>query len=223
MNVSVSEIPRGELRKRRGRRPDPQRSDAILAAAREILFSGDPAAFTMEGVAARAGVGKATLYRRFPDLEALARAVVVAEREAMLEALREPAEGARLDPRTRLARVGERLVAFCASPGHLRLHRALAAHPALRAWMGPLIWAEGIRATRARLAALLAEAGRPDPEAAAEALMGIWQGTWQLAVLLDARPPPDPIEQAAIVARGLDLVLRPVAAADRSSRGRPIG
>jgi hypothetical protein len=35
----------------------------------------------------------------------------------------------------------------------------------------------------------------------------VWQGSWHLGVLLDARPPPEPAEQAAIVRRGLALVL----------------
>lgn len=174
----------------------------------------------MEAVAARARVSKATLYRHFDGLEALARAVVAGEREAMVETLAEAGEGAAAEPRARLEAIGRRLVGFLASPGHLRLHRALAAHAGLRAWMGPLIWAEGVRATRARLAALLAEAGLAAPEAAAEALLGLWQGTWHLGVLLDARPPPDPAEQAAIVARGVELVL---GGAGGSSRPPPDG
>ncbi|MEJ5232786.1 MAG: TetR/AcrR family transcriptional regulator C-terminal domain-containing protein [Geminicoccaceae bacterium] len=207
VNVSVSEIPPAGAAPRRGRPLDPGRRAAILAAARALLFSGDAAAFTMEAVALRARVSKATLYRHFPDLAALARAVVVAEREAMTAALEESPEQAAAGPRERLEAFGRRLVAFIASPGHLRLHRALAAHAGLRSWMGPLIWAEGIRATHHRLAELLASAGHPEPEAAAEALIGTWQGSWHLGVLLDARPPPEPAEQAAIVRRGLALVL----------------
>lgn len=220
MNVSVSKIPEAGAARRRGRPVDPGRRASILAAARALLFSGDAAGFTMEAVARRAAVSKATLYRHFDGLEALARAVVAGEREAMVEALAGAGEGPGAGPAERLQAIGRRLVAFIASPGHLRLHRALAAHAGLRAWMGPLIWAEGVRATRARLAGLLAEAGCAEPEAAAEALLGVWQGTWHLGVLLDARPPPGEAEQAAIVRRGVELVL---AGAGRSSRLEPNG
>lgn len=59
---------------------DRRRSDAyanesrILAAAREI-FAAEGAAATLTQVAARAGVGNATLYRHFPNRQALAAAV----------------------------------------------------------------------------------------------------------------------------------------------------
>lgn len=61
-------------------RTDRRRSDAyanesrIIAAAREI-FATDGAAATLTQVAARAGVGNATLYRHFPNRQALAAAV----------------------------------------------------------------------------------------------------------------------------------------------------
>lgn len=56
--------------------PGRPRSDAtrtaILLAAYEILVAGGFAAFTIEGVAARAGAGKATIYRWWPSKGALA-------------------------------------------------------------------------------------------------------------------------------------------------------
>lgn len=56
--------------------PGRPRSDstraAILLAAYEILMAGGFAAFTIEGVAARAGAGKATIYRWWPSKGALA-------------------------------------------------------------------------------------------------------------------------------------------------------
>jgi AcrR family transcriptional regulator len=49
---------------------------AILVAAREVFSERGPGA-PLEDVARRAGVGVATLYRRFPDRAALVRAVAV--------------------------------------------------------------------------------------------------------------------------------------------------
>lgn len=64
----------------RGGRPrDTRLHHAILDAARELLTTGGYADLTMESVATRAGVGKKTLYRRWPS-----KAPLVAE--AVLEA-----------------------------------------------------------------------------------------------------------------------------------------
>jgi len=57
--------PRGRPRSERSHR-------AILDAAREILIAGGFADLRLEHVAARAHVGKATIYRRWPSREALA-------------------------------------------------------------------------------------------------------------------------------------------------------
>ena len=54
-------------------RPRSRRTEeAILKAARELLAESGPAAITIEGVAARAGVGKASIYRRWPSRGLLA-------------------------------------------------------------------------------------------------------------------------------------------------------
>jgi AcrR family transcriptional regulator len=61
----------------RGRPRDPAVRTAILRAARELLADGGPAAVTMEAVAARAGVGKPTVYRWWPDRHAVAMAALM--------------------------------------------------------------------------------------------------------------------------------------------------
>ena len=58
----------------RGGRPRSERAhQAILAAARELLIEEGFASLRLEHVAARAGVGKATIYRRWASKEALAQ------------------------------------------------------------------------------------------------------------------------------------------------------
>jgi AcrR family transcriptional regulator len=58
-------------------RADARRNqEALLSAARELIAERG-AGVPLEDVARRAGVGIATLYRRFPDREALLRAVVL--------------------------------------------------------------------------------------------------------------------------------------------------
>src|SRR5687767_9496542 len=61
----------------RGRPRSPAAKQAILRAARVLLAEGGPAAVTMEGVAARAGVGKPTVYRWWPDRHAVAMAALM--------------------------------------------------------------------------------------------------------------------------------------------------
>jgi AcrR family transcriptional regulator len=64
-------------------RADAQRNrDKIVCAAREC-FSEDGLDAQMEDVARRAGVGVGTVYRHFPTKDALVRALVVSQMEAM--------------------------------------------------------------------------------------------------------------------------------------------
>src|SRR5712691_799585 len=63
--------------RRRGLRADARRNlEHVLAAAREV-FVEQGADAPLDEIARRAGVGIATLYRRFPDREALVRAVAL--------------------------------------------------------------------------------------------------------------------------------------------------
>src|SRR5580704_156496 len=58
----------------RSGRPRSERvHQAILTAARELLMEEGFAAMRLEHVAARAGVGKAAIYRRWPSKQALAQ------------------------------------------------------------------------------------------------------------------------------------------------------
>lgn len=58
-------LPATETR-RPGRPRSPEADEAILAAAVEVFTESGYDGLTVEGVAARAGVGKATIYRRYP-------------------------------------------------------------------------------------------------------------------------------------------------------------
>ena len=62
---------------RRGRPPVPATQAKILAATREILAEGGVRSLTVEGVAARAGVAKTTIYRRYRSRDDLALAVLI--------------------------------------------------------------------------------------------------------------------------------------------------
>jgi AcrR family transcriptional regulator len=61
----VTALPGTDARPRPGRRRDPSRDEAILAATLALFGEVGYAGVSIEGVAARAGVGKATIYRRY--------------------------------------------------------------------------------------------------------------------------------------------------------------
>ena len=66
------------LQGRRGGRPRSSATEAvILAATRELLEEGGVRRLTIEGVAARAGVAKTTVYRRWRSRDELALAVLI--------------------------------------------------------------------------------------------------------------------------------------------------
>ncbi|GAB3306560.1 TetR/AcrR family transcriptional regulator [Geodermatophilus aquaeductus] len=67
----------GEVRETRPLRADARRNaEQLLAAARDVVVERGAGA-PLDEIARRAGVGIATLYRRFPDRSALLRAVVL--------------------------------------------------------------------------------------------------------------------------------------------------
>ena len=61
----------------RGRPRSTDARAAILRATREILEDGGITSVTMEGIAARAGVGKPTIYRAWPNAHAVAMAAMM--------------------------------------------------------------------------------------------------------------------------------------------------
>src|SRR6202521_401025 len=65
------------IEKKRGRPRSRQTNKAILKAAAEVVIASGLAEMTIEGVAERAGVGKASIYRRWPSKGALAFDAVV--------------------------------------------------------------------------------------------------------------------------------------------------
>lgn len=69
-----------------------ERRTALLAAAAEV-FAEEGLDAPLETVADRAGVGRATLYRNFPDRTALALAVLLAEVDQLGARTREQGDG----------------------------------------------------------------------------------------------------------------------------------
>jgi AcrR family transcriptional regulator len=151
--------------------PPAERADAarnrarVLAAAAELFRSrDDPRAVTMDDIARAAGVGRATLYRRYPDVGSIAEALLGDhERELQEQLLRgAPPLGPGAPPAERLAAFYEAMAAFL--DRHLPLVLALDAGAA-RFTVGAYgFW-------RAHVRSLLVEAAVPDPDALVDALL----------------------------------------------------
>src|SRR3954452_4562125 len=103
-DMTSSTVPADQERKARGRPRSARVDEAIIEAVLDLFADGtSPDAMSIEAVAARAGVGKATIYRRWPNKEALIVDAVVSIKGAV-PAIR--GESVRDDLVTLLERVG---------------------------------------------------------------------------------------------------------------------
>src|SRR5947209_12428791 len=72
MSDVTTSLPADQERKAPGRPRSARADEAIIEAVLDLLADGTPAeSLSIEAVAARAGVGKATIYRRWSNKEAL--------------------------------------------------------------------------------------------------------------------------------------------------------
>ncbi|MBW8483814.1 TetR/AcrR family transcriptional regulator [Actinomadura parmotrematis] len=146
-------------------RADAARNRArVLDAAAALFAARDPRTVTMDDVAKAAGVGRGTLYRRYPDVASIALALLDEHERALQERLLggPPPLGPGAPP-------GERLAAFYAAMVELlEAHIGLA----LGAEAGGARFAAGAYGFwRAHVRALLAEAGVPQTGALPDALL----------------------------------------------------
>jgi AcrR family transcriptional regulator len=152
--------------------PSRERADAarnrrkVLAAAEELFAARGVAAVSMDDVAAAAGVGKGTLYRRFGDKSGLAAALLDEwETQLQQEMLGGPPPlGPGAPPEERLAAFVDAYLGFVVA--HLDLvAMSQTASPGARLRTGShRLWVHHCRL-------LLTEAGAPDAELRADVLL----------------------------------------------------
>lgn len=111
MRVATTETPTDSLLARPKRADARRNYEKILAAAREAFAEGGEAT-SLEEIARRAGVGIGTLYRHFPNRQALVEALYVDEVEELARSAAE-LEGA--DPWEALNGWFERFIAYLAT------------------------------------------------------------------------------------------------------------
>ena len=117
---------------------------AVLDAAAE-LFLAQGYGVSMDAVAKRAGVSKATLYAHFPGKEALFRAMVAEKCDRMSEEARALADHAG-EIRPALEQLGLTVLRFLVSPSVLAVHRIVLAEVVLGDPEGagrPLLYHQG--------------------------------------------------------------------------------
>lgn len=164
-----------------GRPQDPDKDAAILDAAAALLFQGGPQGVTMEAVAARAGVSKATVYSRHPNSAELIRAVVRRQGEAIIGHFA-VTPGSVTHLRESLGDFARELLVFLSSEEHTQLVRAVGAARSLASDSVREIFDNGPGLTLSQLARWLASAAAaglldcPQPTRSAELLMGMLSG-----------------------------------------------
>ncbi len=138
--------------------------ERILAAADRLFASRGPASVTMDDIAKAAGVGRGTLYRRYPDRSSIATALLDShERELQAKLLAgEPPLGPGAPPTERLAAFYTAMVELLERHAHLVLGTETGRSRFTTGAYG--FW-------RAHLRALLVDAGAPVPDALADALL----------------------------------------------------
>jgi AcrR family transcriptional regulator len=153
-----------------GDAPRRERADAarnrtrVLAAAERLFAERDPATVSMEDIARAAGVGRATLYRRYPDPTSVAVALLDEhERGLQQRMLNGPTPlGPGVPPAQRLAAFYAAMVSL------LEQHLPLV----LGAETGSARFAVGAYGFwRAHVGSLLVAAGVPEPDALVDILL----------------------------------------------------
>jgi AcrR family transcriptional regulator len=148
----------------------PERADAarnrakVLAAAAEMFAEKDPRTVTMDDIAKAAGVGRGTLYRRYPDVASIAVALLDEHETGLQRELLQgpPPLGPGAPPAERLAAFYTAMVDLLEAHGDLALATEVGGR---RFEVGAYgFW-------RAHVMSLLREAGIPSPEALADPLL----------------------------------------------------
>ncbi|MGW1365378.1 TetR/AcrR family transcriptional regulator [Streptomyces chartreusis] len=152
-------------------RADAARNRARVLAAAELLFAErDPGTVTMDEIAKAAGIGRGTLYRRYPDRASIARALLDEHERVLQEkVLRGPPPlGPSESPRSQPS-PADRLAAFYqASAEFLEAH----GHLLLGAEAGIARYGTGAYAFwRLHVTHLARQAGVHDPDALADLLL----------------------------------------------------
>lgn len=201
-----------------GRPKDPEKRQAILAAAGHLFLEQGFERTTVDAIAARAGVSKLTVYSHFEDKEGLFRALITDKCGEHFE-VREFESLAELGPEAALGRIAQGFLSLLFHPDVVALHRVLVTTAAQDARMNRTFWETGPAATLTALTRLLVRfdaAGAlrvPDPELAADQFFSMLKGTDHLRVTLGIGEVPSARRLKHYAAAAVGMFLRAYAPA----------
>jgi len=162
---------------------------AILAAATELFLSEGYLRTSMEAIADRAGVSKATLYTHFGNKAGLFEAIVDELCRQLFEPVRRPARPT-TSPQEILLALARQYMTLMLEPSSIGLFRALVSDEEVRGELGARSYGAGAGAAIAELADYLADWTRngllavDDCGLAAEQFFGMLGGQAQVRALL---------------------------------------
>src|SRR5512142_3312397 len=168
----------------------------ILAGAREVFREAGFERASVDVIAARAGVSKATVYNHFADKQALFVATVVEGTQAMGASLLACLDCPGQDVEEALQRVGEKITTLWLAPSVSALYRQAIAESARLPEIGRMVFEQGTAALERAVAAILArwaEAGAlriDDPGTAAIAFIALCHGDLVTRMRLGVLPCP---------------------------------
>jgi TetR/AcrR family transcriptional repressor of mexJK operon len=186
----------------------------ILEAAGGLFLDQGFGATSMDAVARRAGVSKATLYAHFSGKEELFSAIIGGEcgkQARLFEAT--ASDGA--DLRQALMEIGHGFLTLLLSPKATAMYRVVVAEAGRFPELGHAFFRSGPDIVKRRIRSFLEEAGRrgqlalPDPGRAAEHLIGmLMTPVHGHRVLGIAERPPSEAELDDVVRSAVDAFLR---------------
>ncbi len=140
--MSTAPLPQSSMPAPRGRPADPRKDAQIVAAANKLFMQHGVAGTTMEHIARDADVSKLTLYRRYPDKNALFTAVISEKcRHYVPDALF--ATTPDRTPETMLTNLGMALLSLITSEDAVNLNRIITTESAHNPQLTAQFYAEG--------------------------------------------------------------------------------
>jgi AcrR family transcriptional regulator len=139
-------------------RPVPEKRDRILRAALEVFIELGYERASVDELASRAGVSKATVYNHFKDKKDLFTCCLLEQAEAFQASLEETVRRAvapEIGPA--LVALGEGIVRLLLSPVVAALHKVVAAEVARFPELGRALYERSVTGCRAQLATFFAE------------------------------------------------------------------
>lgn len=221
--------------------PAPARRNELSPVKRRQILAGARAVFgelgyeraSVDRVAARAGVAKATVYSHFDDKRALFVACISEEADALRHDLRVRLGVVGGDPEVALRRVGEQLLRVILSPPFVGLYRQAATEAERFPEVGTLVFERGPAVVHLAVAdwlrrwAALGALRLPDARAAAVQFIQLCHGDLVVRAHWGVSPRPGAAEVRATVRHAVRTFLAaygapaPPAGPGRSSARQP--